>query len=177
TDQLQQYLTHSQGGVAQTLTEAMNRFAHEQQRGGTVMDGYQWTIAPASPSPTLATATTPPWEPIAARQAIRWLSRQRDVTQVEELDRLHAIAKAAEIVTPYSSMLVLVNERQRAALAAAESNVDRFARTVENGEDVLTNPGSPLTASVPEPGMPFALLGVGVIFLWRMVRDRRPARG
>ncbi|HEY9888424.1 MAG TPA: TIGR02921 family PEP-CTERM protein, partial [Candidatus Obscuribacterales bacterium] len=113
TDQLQQYLTHSQGGVAQTLTEAMNRFAHEQQRGGTVMDGYQWTIAPASPSPTLATATTPPWEPIAARQAIRWLSRQRDVTQVEELDRLHAIAKAAEIVTPYSSMLVLVNERQR----------------------------------------------------------------
>jgi hypothetical protein len=67
---------------------------------------------------------------------------------VAALDQLHAIAKQAEIVTPYSSMLVLVNDRQREALAAAENAADRFSREVETGQDELTDPGNPLNVQV-----------------------------
>lgn len=171
-DDLQQRLTASQGGVSSSLTDAVNRFAIEQQTGHPVMDGYAWAIAPTPQS--AATTTASDFQPIAARQAIRWLSRRQDVTQVETLDRLHAIAKRTEIVTPFSSMLVLVNDRQREALKAAENDLDRFEREVETGEDTLTNPGDPLNASVPEPGTPLALLCVGGVLVWLRWRSRSP---
>lgn len=174
TDELQQRLTASQGGVSSTLAEAINRFATEQQTGNPVMDGYLWAIAPAS-KPASATPEAK-FQPIAARQAIRWLSRHQDVTQIETLDRLHAIAKQTEIVTPYSSMLVLVNDRQREALQAAENNLDRFDREVEDGEDTLTNPGDPLNASVPEHTAPFGILFIGGCLVWMMRRPHRQAR-
>jgi putative PEP-CTERM system integral membrane protein len=169
-DQLQQRLTDSQGGVASTLTEAVKRFALEQQTATTVMDGYRWAIATTSPGTTADSESA--FQPLAARQVIRWLSRHRDVTQVAELDGLHAIAKRTAIVTPYSSMLVLVNDRQREALKAAENDPDRFNREIENGEDTLTNPGDPLNASVPEPGTPIAILVVGGILLVLARRSR-----
>ncbi|MEM6520031.1 MAG: PEP-CTERM sorting domain-containing protein, partial [Cyanobacteria bacterium P01_D01_bin.71] len=93
--------------------------------------------------------------------------------QIEVLDQLHAIAKRTEIVTPYSSMLVLVNDRQREALKAAENDPDRFEREVEDGEDILTNPGDPLNASVPEPGTPLAILFIGSVMVWMVRRSKR----
>ena len=178
-DDLQQRLTDSQGGVSNTLAEAIDRFATEQQTGNPVLDGYVWAINPAlqSTSATSASATTAAaFQPVAARQAIRWLSRQQDVTQIETLDQLHAIAKRSEIVTPYSSMLVLVNDRQREALQAAENDLDRFEREVEDGTDTLTNPGDPLNASVSENAAPLAILLVGLVGAWMMRRPRPPAR-
>ena len=173
-DDVQQRLTESQGGVSSTLATAVSRFALEQQTGSPVIDGYGWAIAP-----TLKEAATPAaseFQPIAARQAIRWLSRHQDTTQVETLDQLHAIAKRTEIVTPFSSMLVLVNERQRAALKAAENDLDRFEREIETGEDTLTNPGDPLNASVPEQGFPLAILFIGGVMVWLRGRSRWSAQ-
>ena len=170
-DSLQQHLTDSKGGVTNTVVDAIARFAVEQHTDDTVMDGYRWTIAPSTQSATRETDSG--FRPLAARQAIRWLSRNRDMTQVAELDGLHAIAKRAEIVTPYSSMLVLVNDRQREALKAAENHSDRFDREVEHGEDTLTNPGDPLNASVPEHGTPLAILLVGLFLLGMGFHSRR----
>lgn len=173
-DPLLQHLIDTKGGVATTFAEAVNRLSTEQQIAGTVMDGYQWTIAPINhPANAVNEAS---FQPLAARQAIRWLSRNRDVTQVSELDRLHTIAKRTEIVTPYSSMLVLVNDRQREALQIAENEGDRFDREIAAGEDILTNPGDPLNASVPEPSAPFAMVLIGTIFcglLWRSRSSRQ----
>ncbi|MEM6434987.1 MAG: TIGR02921 family PEP-CTERM protein [Cyanobacteria bacterium P01_D01_bin.115] len=173
-DALQQHLAGSRGGVATTLAEATNRFAVEQQTAGTVMDGYQWAIA-ATPSATTATTAQADggFTALAARQAIRWLSRNRDVTQIAALDELHAIAKRTEIVTPYSSMLVLVNDRQREALKAAENDLSRFDREIETGEDTLTDPGDPLNVSVPENGTPLAILFIGVILGGIVLRSHR----
>ncbi len=172
-DDLQQRLTESQGGVSNTLAEAINRFATEQQTGNPVMDGYLWAIAPAVKAASTTAETD--FQTIAARQAIRWLSRNEDVTQIDTLDRLHAIAKQAEIVTPYSSMLVLVNDRQREALKAAENDLDRFDREIEDGEDTLTNPGDPLNASVSEHAAPFGILFIGVCLIWIKRRSHRQA--
>ena len=81
------------------------------------------------------------------------------MTAIENLDGVHAIAKRTGIVTPYSSMLVLVNDRQRQLLAEAEANADRFDREVETGQDDLTDPNNPLNAvAVPEPGLVLGLL-------------------
>ncbi|MDB9528983.1 TIGR02921 family PEP-CTERM protein [Oscillatoria sp. CS-180] len=168
-DQLQQRLSDSQGGVTTTFEEAAARFASERQADGTIMDGYRWAIAPGASS---ANQNGEDFQALAARQAIRWLSRSRDVTQVEELDALHAIAKRTEIVTPYSSMLVLVNDRQREALEAAENSSDRFAREIETGEDTLTNPNNPLSAPVPEKTTSLGVVLVAILLLWGRRRHR-----
>ncbi len=73
---------------------------------------------------------------------------------LDELDAIHAIAKTYKIVTPYSSMIVLVNDEQREALRLAEVATDRFNRKVEDGKENLTAPNNPLNSvTVPEPGM------------------------
>ncbi|MEM9002548.1 MAG: TIGR02921 family PEP-CTERM protein [Cyanobacteria bacterium P01_F01_bin.86] len=169
TDNLLQQLYDSQGGVAANLLEAVNRLATEQAIDGTVMDGYRWEIT-SNPNKTTDNAE---FEPFAARQTIRWLSRDRDMTQLAELDGLHAIAKRTEVVTPYSSMLVLVNDRQREALAEAEGSVDRFDRELEGGEDTLTDPGNPLNVpAVPETESVLGIVLAGGGLLWILRRSR-----
>jgi putative PEP-CTERM system integral membrane protein len=122
-----------------------------------------------------ATAETTPdkeFEPLAARQLVLGLSRKMG-SSLEELDAIHAIAKTHDIVTPYSSMIVLVNERQEEALKNAESKSDRFDREVESGNEQLSKPFDPLTVSgVPEPEewMLMGLCAIGLIFIIRHQR-------
>ncbi len=100
--------------------------------------------------------------PIAARQLVTGLSKEIDGNRVEQLDAIHAIAKTYKIVTPYSSMIVLVNDEQREALRIAEAEKDRFNRKVENGKERLNQPNNPMkhSVSVPEPSM---VVGLGAI--------------
>lgn len=175
-DELLQALHESRGGVSNDITEALQRFATEAQLGeaiATVTDGYAWSVEPAT-AQTQSQSSSNEFTPVAARQLIVKLSRERDMTQLAALDEVHAIAKNTEIVTPYSSMLVLVNDRQRELLRQAEASSDRFSREVENGQDELTEPNNPLNAvSVPEPGN---LLGMGAVAIALVVlAKRRPA--
>ncbi|WRH66100.1 MAG: PEP-CTERM sorting domain-containing protein [Planktothrix sp. GU0601_MAG3] len=89
-----------------------------------------------------------------------------------QLDAIHAIAKTYNIVTPYSSMIVLVNDEQRQALKAAEASKDRFNRKIEDGKEQLNKPNNPLNkaASVPEPGM---TIGLGFIALFIVLKSQR----
>lgn len=170
TDALQQVLADSQGGVTSQLVEAADRVATEQQTDGTLMDGYRWVIAPANAASADASSV---FAPFAARQAIRWLSRDRDLSQVSELDGLHAIAKRVEVVTPYSSMLVLVDDRQRDALAEAEKSSDRFDREVEDGQDTLSDPNNPMNVvAIPEGRSPLGMVLGGAAVFWLVRRNR-----
>jgi putative PEP-CTERM system integral membrane protein len=167
-------LQQTKGGISTDIAEAMQRIATEETLGqvvASVTDGYIWTVAPVqsdtgetldSTSLISVQATTEAdFTPLAARQLILKLSRDRDMTQITELDAIHQLAKATEIVTPYSSMLVLVNDRQRELLAQAEVSGDRFEREVEDGLDQLTQPNNPLNvATVPEPGN---VVGMGIV--------------
>ncbi len=146
----------SRGGVASQISEALHRIAAEAALGPTgvsAVDGYLWRMTPASdgpPQPQTQKAKPSGFEAIAARQRILGLGRQQDLNRLENLDAIHAIAQRYSLVTPYSSMLVLINDEQRQALKAAEAQKDRFERTVESGEETLTQPFDPM-ASVPEP--------------------------
>ncbi len=162
----------SGGGAERAIAPVLQRAATQAKLSAqTVVDGYAWSVqALAKPSNG---SIAPDVTPLAARQLIQHLSRRLDTT-AEALDGIHRIAKQHQIVTPYSSMIVLVNDEQRRLLAEAEAAADRFDRTVESGEETLEKPFNPLQAntSVPEPSPLTPVLTAGVV-LWLM-KKRKP---
>jgi putative PEP-CTERM system integral membrane protein len=159
-------IENSGGGVSTEVAEVLQRMATKSTLGSTtvsVVDGYAWSM---EKTPQTKIPASDAFEPVAARQLVLGLSREKDLDTVVELDAIHAIAKNYKIVTPYSSMLVLVNDQQRQALKEAEAKSDRFEREVESGQEELTQPNNPLNAEgVPEPsqigGAVLAILGLG----------------
>lgn len=133
--------------------------------------GYAWSIG----SKTNEAPTTDGFEDLALKQyllhAMKNLGRTvqaNEPAKLALLDHLHDLAKNYEIVTPYSSMIVLVNDRQKEALKNAEKAEDRFARQNENGVEVLSKPSNPFQVSgVPEPEEWMLLIcgGLGMIYL------------
>ena len=149
--------------------------------GVNVVDGYVWRLSKSAPvnpdaeqtdSGSQAIAPTDSaFVPLAARQLILGLSRERNAEELVQLDAMHQIAKTTQIVTPYSSMIVLVNDQQREALKQAERQDDRFDREVESGNEELTQPHNPLNTAVPEPSSVGAIvLGTILLLYWRRRR-------
>ena len=90
--------------------------------------------------------------PVAAAKLIDHLARcQKEKQSLAFLDNLHSIAKTNLVVTPYSSMIVLINDRQKKELKKAEQEKDRFDRPVDSGVETLSKPGDLLVSGVPEP--------------------------
>lgn len=149
----------SRGGVSTEIPQVMQRLATQAALGDSVVsvvDGYAWLMEKQPQEASLQADTTSKtkngFEPMAARQLILGLSKEKAEEQLVQLDTMHAVAKSSEIVTPYSSMIVLVNDQQREALKRAEQQSDRFNRKVENGNEQLTQPFNPFNISgVPEP--------------------------
>ena len=71
--------------------------------------------------------------------------------RLQVLDELHSIAKKHAIVTPYSSMIVLVNDAQKEALKKAEEDDDRFDRENETGDEPTGKLGLVEVTGTPEP--------------------------
>ncbi|MEG4944423.1 TIGR02921 family PEP-CTERM protein [Microcoleus sp. F4-D5] len=176
----------SGGGVATDMKEAIQRVATTAASGKStvsVVDGYVWSYAKTPQSEKTAKSAAvveskntgnEGFKPIAARQLITALSKQKSSNQLTQLDAMHAVAKNFKVVTPYSSMIVLVNDAQREQLKAAEAKSDRFDREVESGKEQLSKPNNPLNVSgVPEPEE-WLLLAVGAIgLLVIFLRQRR----
>jgi putative PEP-CTERM system integral membrane protein len=157
----------SGGGAAGSIQEMLYHMTELSGQPITLADGYRWEATPTD-NPT----ATPPdgFTPFAARFLIHHLSRETDTTDPEQLDKLHAIATETAIVTPYSSMIVLVNDEQRNMLKEAEQGEDRFNRTVEDGNEDLQEPPSVMgNTTVPEPGTWLAALIITLL----IIRQRR----
>ncbi|NQE34124.1 TIGR02921 family PEP-CTERM protein [Microcoleus asticus] len=178
----------SGGGVSTDIKEAMQRVATTAASGKStvsVVDGYVWSYAKTPQSKKTAKSAAVAeskntgnegFKQIAARQLITALSKQKSSTQLTQLDAMHAVAKNFKVVTPYSSMIVLVNDAQREQLKAAEAKSDRFDREVESGKEELTKPNNPLNVSgVPEPEE-WLLLGVVAIGLLAVFLRQRRAK-
>jgi putative PEP-CTERM system integral membrane protein len=145
----------SGGGVTGSLDEALTRLATALAQSNSdgalpdLIDGYTWLTLPTSQvEGDVAAAADDGFAAFAARRLIlaAMQRRQAELDQLETLDQLHAIAIEHSIVTPYSSMIVLVTQEQERRLDRLEAEGDRFQREVEEvGE---TNPD---LTGVPEP--------------------------
>ncbi len=165
----------SRGGVSTEIPEVMQRLATQAALGDSVVsvvDGYAWSMEKQPQDTSLPTGAISKngFEPVAARQLVLGLSKEKAEEQLVQLDTMHTVAKSFEIVTPYSSMIVLVNDQQREALKKAEQQSDRFDRKVENGNEQLTQPFNPLNVSgVPEPEewMLLGMVAIALVFISR----------
>ncbi|MEL6495294.1 MAG: TIGR02921 family PEP-CTERM protein [Cyanobacteria bacterium J06623_7] len=158
-------IQNSNGGVATNIATVMQRLGTEEAQGGSVIDGYLWTT---NKSDAISAGETG-FKAISARQIVAQQAQKgKNKLSVAELDAIHQIAKDNSIVTPYSSMIVLVNDRQREQLKAAEAQADRFDREVETGTEQLDTPFNPFESNtvsgVPEPNL-WILLGIVTLAL------------
>lgn len=165
----------SGGGVAGDIDEALTRLTLALQAepglsSPALIDGYVWSTVPtsvaASQAATLHTADDG-FAALAARRLILdTMRRQRGtLNELDTLDHLHDIAVEQSIVTPYSSMIVLVNSHQENLLDQLEARGDRFQREQEEvGE---TTPQSPFSVTgVPEPEEWLLLALAAAMLVW-----------
>ena len=145
----------------------------------SVTDGYIWRMEmPAAPETPLALPPRADWQndfdPLAARQLLVGMSKRLDLAALANLDAVHALAQHFQIASPYSSMIVLVNDEQKKALEKAESQADRFEREVEHGQETLQKPSNPMhipANAAPEPGT-WLLLSIGLLAMLTLAKVR-----
>jgi putative PEP-CTERM system integral membrane protein len=173
----------SGGGVVSSVREGMERLAVALEgEGYDVVDGTVWSVVPTETAEAETAADEegdegPSFAPLAARRLIlAEMARNRgEIGSLETLDTLHEVAVEHGVVTPYSSMIVLVTERQQELLDALEGRGDRYEREYEEvgetaGENALAVTG------VPEPEE-WLLLGLAAAMLLGYAYRRRLMRG
>ncbi len=172
----------SRGGVTTSVEDALHRLAVGMNRnalaasdipsGATAdwVDGYAWYVFSNTPA---ATAPSDDFAPLAARRLILdSMYRQRaNLRALSTLDALHAVAIKQSIVTPFSSMLVLVNTRQEQMLKELEGQADRFDREVEEVGDTLPQNNLSVTA-VPEPHEWLLIALAAGMLVWYVRREK-----
>ena len=168
----------SGGGATTSLDAALNRIAIAQQHdrvGFDIVDDYVWMTVPTEAADEMSVSMESADElaPFAARRLILSdMLRQRDnLDTLESLDALHAIAVENSIVTPYSSMIVLVNDAQQRRLDALEARDNRFDREVEAVDTTAEFMTGGITG-VPEPHE-YVLMVLAVAMLFWYLRSAK----
>jgi putative PEP-CTERM system integral membrane protein len=165
----------SGGGVAGSIDEALQRLSVRQLGGSAdLVDGYLWQVASGdqaqSPVEAVVHDTGDPFAALAARRLILAALQENkgDLSQLDILDGLHETAVEQSIITPYSSMIVLVDARQKRLLDKLSNQGDRFERELEQiGET------TPVTVTgVPEPHE-WLLIGLALLILAWFVKVNR----
>jgi putative PEP-CTERM system integral membrane protein len=175
-------IQHSGGSVSTDIQTVMQRIATLPSLGQntsllSVVDNYAWFLSQAT-DPTAKQADNG-FEAIAARQWVTQVSQSLKPEQLKELDAVHVLAKRYNLVTPYSSMIVLVNERQKQDLQAAEKDKDRFQREGEDkqlpqvaGAAIPSVPSFSNVSSTPEPAE-WLLLAILTVMLGMVYRRNK----
>ena len=157
-DRFLEAINRSGGGVTLGAKELSQRISHPGLRKADNFTIHIEQNSTSGPNPIPSALA-----PLAAK----WLVEQfapHAMGNAEELETWHQLAKSESIVTPFSSMIVLVNDSQHKQLDRAELGKDRFEREIEGGQTQAFLDGSALTTNTitatPEPGT-WLLLGVG----------------
>lgn len=158
-------LQKNQGDATTDIRHAFRQMAWRQRLQHdhllNVSSGYSWHIYKNQPS-SLPTSSRPTLnEPhlqhnrglqtLAAQQWIQHAIFTGAIEKLSVLDSIHALAKQYSLVTPYSSMLVLVNQRQHKELASASRSKDRFVRTHSKEQQIAPAPSHSMLVGTPEP--------------------------
>ncbi len=135
------------GGVE----EALSRIA--AQRADPEVVGFDRRYVWREPRKAAAGAElVPELSALGAARLIRGRLAEPDARSSAKLALVHSLATKNSLVTPVSSMLVLVNDAQRARLAAAASAADAFETTPETGKEAMSTPfGGASVSATPEP--------------------------
>jgi putative PEP-CTERM system integral membrane protein len=181
-DETLEAIQASGGGVVGELGQALTRLAVASTAGDSggemqrdVVDGYLWSVLPTNQAAAILDQADPKDDFIAfaaRRMILAEMQRQGGkLSEPETLDRLHVLAQDYHIVTPYSSMIVLVTDEQQQILDHLAQGDDRFEREFETLTD--TTPSTPLPlAGVPEPHE-WLLIGTAVAMLvWYVSKNR-----
>ncbi len=153
----------SGGGAAASLDDALARFALARKNPGRLdqLDGYTWQVIPISEADAQGgeqaasltnAAEEDGFDALAARRVVlaEMARNHAHLDQVAVLDQIHGLAVKQGIVTPFSSMIVLVNTSQQQLLDTLNQRIDRFQRETENvGQTSNANPFA--VTGVPEP--------------------------
>jgi putative PEP-CTERM system integral membrane protein len=157
------------GGVTTSLPDALVRIAMaEAVPDAEVVDGMLWRVEPT----TLPAGGHDGFAALAARRAVGALARRSDLGEIATLDALHRLALRHEIVTPFSSFIVLVNAAQEEALRRRSAEADRFRRDRQDGTEPIGSPSGAVEVSgVPEPEE-WLLIGLGGLLVMARLRGR-----
>ena len=176
----------SGGGVTVSIEQDLQRLAFSLSAGNgsstgevnlqDALDGYVWQVLPrelAEATAVQAISTEEGFVPFAVRRLVlaEMQRNQGNLKDLEVLDSLHALAKEHSVVTPYSSMIVLVNQVQQLSLDQLERAADRFEREYEAVGGTAPPTQLPL-GGVPEPHE-WLLLGLAVAFLIYYARKNK----
>lgn len=176
-DALTTAILQSGGKVVATGFEAIQNFElQKMQTPNTILDINDYGTWIWQPKRTITpTNNTPdPFHQLAQKKRILSLIRKNRYATSEDLDRLNSLSQTAFIVTPYSSMIVLVTNEQKAQLSAALKENNRYQVAFDIGEEQLANPsgrGILEVSAVPEPHE-WLLIIVGSLLLCYLYRRK-----
>ncbi len=167
------YLIHANGNIPQyiddltinviksggksvtTPIQAFKHFSLSQNANILDVNDYgTWFYSKTLPDKAIKAAPESYFNTMAANMYIKSLIKEQDTSDIQVLDNIHSLAKEFSAVTPYSSLIALVNDRQKQALKEAEAKDDRFRADYDIGAESLESPsgeGLLNVGSVPEP--------------------------
>lgn len=96
------------------------------------------------------------------------------VVDISFLDRIQLVSEQSNIVTSYSSMIVLVTDDQKQQLETARKQSNRYELALDTGEETLGNPsgqGILEVGAVPEPHE-WLLIFSGCLLLTYLYREK-----
>ena len=189
-DQTLEAIQASGGGVTGDVDTALARMAVAMGsavgKGAAVsdlLDGYLWVSLPTGQADAAVPSGAAPqidnpqdgFAALAVRRLVlaEMQRNKGSIGQLETLDYLHSLATKVGIVTPYSSMIVLVAADQQQLLDKLSGLDDRYQREVESLGNTTPAVASPLAfAGVPEP-QEWLLMGLAAATLVYAVLIRR----
>jgi len=181
-DSTLQAIQASGGGAAASVDEALARYAVARNAPGRLdlVDGYLWETLPTNEAGAQAAEADPGFAALAARRVVlaEMAANHGSLDQLPVLDQIHNLAVEQGIVTPYSSMIVLVNQTQREILKNLSERADRFDREVENvGKTTQANPFAVTGVPEPEEWLLIILAVIGLALVARRQLAQRTLPG
>jgi putative PEP-CTERM system integral membrane protein len=183
SDNLYETLKLNGGGAAGSIEELVTQISSNtsdsnviSRCGGIAIEVYETSKKPCVIGPSAMADRI-----IASKLIDKMVKDVYTEDRLTALDKMHAYAKKHHIVTPYSSMIVLVNDRQKKALEDAENKDDRFDRENETGGEPDGKLSETQVTGTPEPEewMLIILSGIMLFVLWyrkkyQVVQDSNP---
>ncbi len=190
-DVLTNAVVQSNGEVVESGTEAVNNYWQMLQLGslnqiGTIMDTNElgtWVLLNKGGQDAFLASLKPqvvdsqsPLNLLAQKRVIMESMREagQSITSLDFLDKIHQMSQQSFIVSPYSSMIVLVTEEQKRQLAEAAKQNNRYQLDLDTGEEQLGDPsgkGILEIGAVPEPHE-WLLMITGFFLLVYLYRGR-----